>query len=352
MTDGPRAIGVLLVGGSGTRLWPLSSADRPKQFLRLFGDRSLYQKTLGRMRACPLAAVAAVVNERHLRHIEEQSQELGFAAPALVVEPTARDSGPALAAAAAWISSTYGPQTVVVAAPSDHLITDEQDFARQVARAIELARSGWIVTFGIRPTFASSEYGYIARGAKIAGHAGGFAVTKFHEKPARKIAEAYVAHGGYDWNSGILVFLAGVFAEEAERHMPELWAAVRQAVDKGARRDSALRLDAEAFSAARRISIDHALMEKCERVAVIPVTFEWSDVGSWDAVYHALEKDEAGNVVRGDAVLSDSSGTLVIADAVKVAMTGLKDMAVVCSRDGVFVAPRAGAAAVKTLVGA
>jgi mannose-1-phosphate guanylyltransferase/mannose-1-phosphate guanylyltransferase/mannose-6-phosphate isomerase len=332
-------------------LWPISSAARPKQFLRLFGDHSLYQKTLARMRTAPLDALAAVANARHESLILEQTQRLAGAPPFLLLEPAARDSAPALAVAAAWALGAYGSETVLVATPSDHLVADEVAFADAVARGIALAQVGHIVTFGVRPTFAATEYGYIERGEPVEGHSGAFAAARFHEKPLQAVAESYCAQGDHFWNSGIFIFQVGVFAAEASEHMPDIWNAAVQAVARGAREGSVLRLEEEPFAAARKTSIDYALMERSRRIAVMPVDFAWSDVGNWDAVYQALDKDHAGNVICGDAVVADSFGTLVVADEIKAAMSGLRDMAVVCSRDGVFIAPRAQAAGMKALVG-
>lgn len=334
------AVGAILVGGSGSRLWPISSAERPKQFVRLFGTRSLYQKTIARMYATSVSILAACANARHETEMREQAQEIGHATPFLLLEPAPRDSAPALAAVAAWALAAYGPDVVIVATPGDHLIGDETAFAREVERAIGLAGDGYIVTFGIRPTFASAEYGYIERGAPIGGYSGAFAVKRFHEKPSETVAEAYCGQDEFLWNGGVFIFAAGMFAQEAARHMPDIWAAATDAVARGKREQTGLQLEQNAFTLARRISVDYALMELSRRIAVIPVGFGWTDLGSWDAVYRACDKDEAGNVVHGNAILSDSSGTLVIAETGCVVMTGLRDMAVICSREGVFVAPR------------
>jgi mannose-1-phosphate guanylyltransferase/mannose-6-phosphate isomerase len=349
--NAPTAIGVMLVGGSGTRLWPMSSVERPKQFLRLFGRYSLYQQTLARLRASRLAAVAAIGNAAHQAALREEARDLGGAEPVLLLEPVARDSAAAVAAAAAWALAHYGRDSVIVAVPSDHLIPDEAAFAAAVTDAVALASSGWIVTLGVTPTFACTEYGYIERGAPIGQNARAFAAAKFHEKPNQSTAADYIARGDSFWNSGIFVFSAGLFADEAARLMPAVWAAAVQAVGRGVEDRGALKLDESAFAAAPKLSLDYALMEKSRRVALIPVSFAWSDVGNWQAVYQALDKDQAGNAVRGEAVLADSSGTLVIADGVKAALSGLHDMDVVCSADGVFIAPRVQASAVKRLIG-
>jgi mannose-1-phosphate guanylyltransferase / mannose-6-phosphate isomerase len=351
MIDGRRVVALLLLGGSGSRLWPISTAACPKPFLKILGERSLYQMALARLRAAAADEFVVVVNAGLEQLVRDQAAEIGEPAPQLVLEPMPRDSGPALAAGVAALLRRHPADTIVIAAPGDHLIPDETAFADAVSEAARVAGQNLLVTFGIRPTMAAVEYGYIQRGAEIEDQGRAFHVLKFHEKPRQDIAEAYLRHGGYDWNSGIFVFAAGAFAREAERHMPDIWVSALQAVASGRHRTTAIELDQKAFAQARKTSIDYALLEKSDRVAMIPVSFAWSDIGSWDSVYQALEQDAAQNAVSGDAALRDASGTLVLAEQVRVVVVGLQDVVVVASPRGTFVAPRSRASEIKGLVG-
>lgn len=350
MIEGRRVVALLLSGGGGTRLWPVSTSERPKQFLRLFGERSLFQRTVARLNAAAIDDIVVVTNVDHERHIAEQVAEIGSPEATVVLEPMRRDSAPAIAAAVAALLKGNPPDTVAVVLPCDHLIPDEAHFARALGEAVKLARLGYLDTFGIRPTHASTEYGYIQRGAPIDGQTGAFRVAKFHEKPKAELAARYLAEGGYDWNSGIFVFQAGIFREEAARHMPDVWRAAEDAVRNGELSGKRLFLDAQAFGSAPKISIDYALFEKSERVGVVPVSFAWSDVGNWDSVHGALDKDGANNAAVGETTLADASGNLVIGEGTEVVVLGVRDLVVISSPQGTFVAPRSRAAEVKRLV--
>jgi mannose-1-phosphate guanylyltransferase/mannose-6-phosphate isomerase len=350
MIHGRRVVALLPVGGAGSRLWPLSADALPKPFLKLIGPRSLYQMTLARLAAATVDEVVVIANATLDPLVRDQAAEIGKPTPKLLLEPFARDSGPAIAAGTAAVLLEHSTDTIVIATPGDHLIPDPEAFARAAADAIRLASADWIVTFGIRPTSASTEYGYIQRGSALAGSEGAFEVARFREKPRQSLAEAYLHDGSYDWNSGIFVFAAGLFAKEAERHMPKVWAAAVRAVATGERQGGRIVLDAEAFGQADKISLDYALLEKSPRVATIPVSFEWSDIGNWSSVHAALQGDSSGNAVTGDGVLRDVSNTLVVANGVKVVVVGMEDVVVVSSPQGTFVAPRSRAAEIKGLV--
>jgi mannose-1-phosphate guanylyltransferase/mannose-6-phosphate isomerase len=350
MIDGRRVVALLPVGGAGSRLWPLSAAALPKPFLKLVGPHSLYQLTLARLAASAVDEVIVIANATLEALVRDQAAEIGRPLSGLLLEPFPRDSGPAIAAGVAAALQAHPPETIVIAAPGDHLIPDEGAFARAAADAGRVASADWLVTFGIRPTAPSTEYGYIQRGAPLAGPEGAFEVARFREKPEWSVAEAYLRDGGYDWNSGIFVFAAGFFAKEAERQMPELWAAAVRAVADGRRQDGRIALDAEAFGRADKTSLDYALLEKSRRVATIPVSFAWSDIGNWSSIHDALQKDSSGNATTGDVVLRDVSGTLVVADGVKVVVVGMEDAIVVSSPRGTFVTPRSRAAEIKGLV--
>jgi mannose-1-phosphate guanylyltransferase/mannose-6-phosphate isomerase len=350
MIEGRRVVAVLPVGGAGSRLWPLSGDALPKPFLKLIGPRSLYQMTLERLAAAAVDEVIVVANTTLEPLVRGQAAEIGRSPSGLLLEPFIRDSGPAIAAGVAAVLQRHAADTIVIAAPGDHLIADQGAFARTVSDAARVASDDWLVTFGIRATAASTEYGYIQRGRPLAGHDGAFEVARFHEKPRQDLADAYLRDGGYDWNSGIFVFGAGLFAKEAERHMPAVWAAAVQAVTAGQRQAGGTVLDADAFGRADKTSLDHALLEKSRRVATIPVSFVWSDIGNWSSIYDALQKDSSGNAATGDVALRDVSNTLVVADGVKVVVVGMEDTVVVSSPQGTFVAPRSRAAEIKGLV--
>jgi mannose-1-phosphate guanylyltransferase/mannose-6-phosphate isomerase len=350
MIEGRRVVALLPVGGAGSRLWPLSADALPKPFLKLLGPRSLYQMTLARLAAAAVDEVVVIANATLEPLVRDQAAEIGRPLPALLIEPFARDSGPAIAAGVAAVLQAHPADTIVVAAPGDHLIADQDAFARAVADAARVASDAWLVTFGIRPTTASTEYGYIRRGRPLAGYDGSFEVASFCEKPRQNLADAYLRDGGYDWNSGIFVFAAGLFGTEAERHMPGVWAAAIQAVAAGRQQAGNTALDAEAFGQADKTSLDYALLEKSQRVATIPVSFGWSDIGNWSSIHDALQKDSSGNATTGDVVLRDVSNALVVADGAKVVVVGIEDVVVVSSPQGTFVAPRSRAAEIKGLV--
>jgi mannose-1-phosphate guanylyltransferase/mannose-6-phosphate isomerase len=343
-------IALLLLGGAGKRLWPISSEQRPKQFLKLFGDRSLFQLTVERIRAAGVDEIVIITNHAHEEIARRELQDLAPGPVRFVLEPIRRDSGPAIAAGVAHIVGEHGADTGIAVFPADHLIPDVEDFAAMLGRGAKVASAGWITTFGIKPTAPSTEYGYIQRGAAIAAAADAFAVARFHEKPQAQSAEAYLRSGDYDWNSGMFVFSGATFAREAQVHMPDIWDAATLAVERGVKQDRRLELGSEHFGAARKTSIDFALMEKSQRVAVVRADLHWSDIGNWNSIYEAHTKDEHDNVVLGEAKLSDCRRSLVIAEGPPVAVTGLEDMIVVCGPSGSFVAPRALAASVKTLI--
>ena len=346
----PAVVALLLSGGGGTRLWPVSTGTRPKQFLKLFGERSLFQRTVGRLRAAAVEDLMVVTNVDHEQQVREQTTEMSGREPTLVLEPMRRDSAPAIAAGVAALLRSHPPDTVAVVLPCDHLIPDEAHFARALHEGVRLAALGHLVTFGIRPTFASTEFGYIQRGGAIAAHDNAFVVAKFHEKPKSALAEQYLAQGGFDWNSGIFAFGIGTFAAEAERHMPAVWSAAQGAAGGGESTGRRLLLDAAAFAQAPKISIDYALFERSDRVGVVPVDFEWSDVGNWGAVHTALERDAEGNASVGAVTLQDCRGNLVIGEGADVMVLGVSDLVVVASPHGTFVAPRARAAEVKAML--
>jgi len=341
---------VILSGGSGTRLWPLSREGHPKQFLPLLGDRSLLQATALRVAAPERFHAALVIaNQEHRFAIREQLAAAGVAPAAILLEPVARNTGPAVAAAALWLAERDAEACLLVL-PSDHVIGEEAAFLAAVERAGRLAKRGKLVTFGIRPDRPETGYGYVRRGPAIAGEPGCFAVERFVEKPDEARARGFLAEGGYDWNSGMFVFPAGRLLAELERLDPAMLAACRAAV-AGATSDLGfVRLEAAAFAAAPGRSVDHAVMEQAREVAVVACDPGWSDVGAWLALWEVSDKDAHGNAVSGDALVLDSRDTLVRAEHRLVVALGLKDLVVVETPDAVLVAPRDRAQAVKQVV--
>ena len=333
---------MILCGGSGTRLWPASRPYRPKQFVPLVGERSTFQETVLRLVGLEGAHTPVVVaGLGHGAMIEAQLAEIGQAAT-LLLEPEARDSAPAMAAAAAWIAG-QDPQGVAVLLSADHHIPDAEAFRAAIAEASAAARAGAIVTLGVRPTHPSTAFGYTRAGE---GPGAVKPLAAFVEKPDAVTAATYVADGCL-WNSGIFVTLAATLLDELDAHAPQVAASARAAVAEAVPDGPALVL-ADPFRTAPKISIDYAVMEKTRRAAVLPVDFAWSDVGAWDAVWNALPRDAAGNAVTGEALLHGTSGCLVrVSGRRQAAVVGVKDLAVVVEDDAVLVCHLASSQGVK-----
>lgn len=339
---------VILCGGVGARLWPASREGRAKPFVKLFGDRSLFQDTVLRVKDVAGAGPPLVVaGAAHAGQVRRQLAELGLTG-FIIVEPEGRDSAPAIAAAAAWLQS-HDPGAMMLVVASDHHIPDGPAFRAAVTAATAAAAQGAIVTFGVRPTSPATAYGYIEPAGPVDGAPGVHWAARFVEKPDAARAAAYI-QGGLLWNSGNFVFAADGLLAELQRHAPAMLEAVRQGLDQGRREADSLTLG-PSFSLADRTSFDFAVMEKTDRAAVLPVTYAWSDVGSWDAVWAASPADDRGNVVSGPAFVGDSDGCLIRADAgVTVIALGLKDIVVVAEGGSVFVADLSRAAELKPLV--
>ncbi len=328
-------IPVILSGGSGTRLWPLSREAFPKQFLRLAGAGSMLQETWSR--AAPLATAAPIVvaGEEHRFMVAEQLREAGCRDARILLEPAARNTAPAIAAAALE-ASRDGLDPLLLVLPSDHVIADGEGFRKAVAAAQSAADAGKLVTFGIVPTGPETGYGYI----KAASGEGVRGVERFIEKPDPQTAAAYVASGDYFWNSGMFLFRASAFLAELERHQPAMLAACRDALAKARRDEDFVRLDKAAFCASPSDSIDYAVMEKTADAAVLPIDAGWNDVGSWAALWQVAQQDGAGNAHHGDVLAQDCRNTLAWGDGRLVALLGLDDVVVVDTADAVLVAHR------------
>ena len=339
---------VILSGGAGTRLWPLSRELYPKQLLRLVAERTMLQETVARTEGLPgLAPPIVVCNENHRFMVAEQLRELGTAPQAIVLEPQGRNTAPAAAIAALLVSGGADADPVLLVLPADHVITDVPAFQAAVAVGRVAAESGSLVTFGVVPDRTETGYGYIRRGA---GPGPAFSVAKFVEKPDSATARGYVESGEYYWNSGMFMFRASAYLAELGRYAPAMLAACRAALAAAGRDLDFLRLPAQEFASCPSDSIDYAVMERTDRAVVVPLAAGWSDVGSWAALADALPRDAEGNVTAGDVLTEDSSGCYLHSTSRLVAAVGLRDHVVVETKDAVLVAPRDRVQDVKELV--
>ena len=345
----PRIVPVILSGGSGTRLWPVSRESFPKQLWPLISDRSMLQETALRARGPDFAPPVVVCNEEHRFLIAEQLREAGIAGARIMLEPVGRNSAPAIAAAALLVAET-DPDAVLWMMAADAAIGDVPALHRALDQAALAARAGHVVTFGARPTAPETGYGYIEAGAALPGLPGVHALARFVEKPDAEAAAAMLASGQYLWNSGMFVFTASTLLAELAAHAPAVLDAVGKAVAARKTDLDFIRLDPEAFAACPSISLDYAVAERTAHAAVVPAELGWSDVGSWTALWELGAKDAAGNVVLGDAVLAGAENCYVRSDGMLVAVVGLKDAVVVVTKDAVLAADRAHAQAVKPLV--
>jgi mannose-1-phosphate guanylyltransferase/mannose-6-phosphate isomerase len=339
---------VVLSGGSGTRLWPLSRTALPKQLLRLRGERTMIQDTVLRAQLPGAAAPVLICNDGHRFLVAEQMQEIAVKPSAIVLEPVARNTAPA-AAVAALVTAEQDKEGVVLLLPSDHFVDDLAGFHRAALAGAEAARDGRLVTFGITPTRAETGYGYIKRhGAALAN--GAYDVEAFVEKPDAEKAQTYLASGDYCWNSGMFAFRADVFLEELAKLQPAILSAAKAAVAAAQRDLDFIRLDHDAFAKAPNISIDYAVMEKTSHAAVVPCEIGWSDVGSWSALWDVSAQDADGNVLIGDVVAENSTGCFVRAERRLTALVGARDLAIIVTDDAVLVADKTRSQDVKLIV--
>ena len=341
-------IPVIMCGGAGTRLWPVSRESMPKQFVPLVEDRSTFQQVLGRIGDNALFDRPIVITNSEFRFIvAEQMRECAIAGD-IVLEPMRRDSAMAVAVAAV-LAGARDPAATVIVLAADHVVRDPNAFASACREAAPAAAEGQIVTFGIKPTFPATNYGYVQQGAKLDGGSA-FAADRFVEKPDAATADRYIADG-YLWNSGNFLFRADMMLDEIARFEPDIAAAAKAAVGGMSKDLDFLRLPAEAFREAPKKSIDYAVMERTERAAVVPLDCGWSDIGSWGAIWDALGHDADGNAATGSAVFLDSRNNLAHSDeAILTALVGVDDLVVVTTPDAVLVASRNKAEQVKDLV--
>ena len=340
---------VILSGGSGSRLWPLSRSLFPKQLLALAGERSLIQDTVLRTESAGFAQPLIICNTEHRFLIAEQLRETNVSPQAIVLEPVGRNTAPAAAIAALMIAEK-DPDGLLLLMPADHIVRNRTAFLEAVSRAAKCAQQDRLVTFGITPDSPETGYGYIRRGQALKGLEGGFQVERFVEKPNAATAADYVASGAYDWNSGLFLFKASLLLAELARLEPELLAQCREALAKGAKDLDFFRLDQASFAKAKAISIDYAVMERTDKAAVVPVEMGWSDIGSWEALWATASRDEAGNVTRGDVLHHGVRNSYLRSEGPLVAAVGVDDIVVVATQDAVLVSHKSASQDVKRIV--
>lgn len=327
-------IPVILSGGAGTRLWPLSWGDHPKQFLPLVTDNTMIQETLLRLKGLEIASPIVSCGEAHRFLVAEQLNKIGIK-PQIILEPMAKNTAPAIAAACCQALKT-DKDAVVVVLPSDHVIKNKDVFAKAVMTAAKNAEKGSLVTFGIVPTFAATGYGYV----KASGNEsdGAYTLEKFVEKPCLEKAEEYIASGDYAWNSGMFVFKASTFLEELKVHSPDMARLSIESFEKAEVDKDFIRLNKESFSQIKGDSIDYAVMEKTTKGKIVKLDAGWDDVGSWSALYEISAKDENKNFVKGDVIALDTKSSYIRSSGRTVATIGLENVVVIDSEEGVLVA--------------
>lgn len=351
-------VATILSGGAGTRLWPVSREAHPKPFMKLPDGQSLLQKTY--LRAAGLAGlgeILTVTNQELYFGTKEDYKQVRPAGAtfreSFLLEPFGRNTAPAIVLAALKVAAEHGLQATMLVLPADHIVNQQAEFAAAVEKAGRWAREGYLVTFGVVPTAPETGFGYIERG-NVLGDGTACEVVRFVEKPSSALAQEYLASGRYLWNAGMFCFTAGAFLDQLKVHAPGLLEAASRCWEKTAQRagadgDSAA-IDAESFRQAPDISIDYALMEKSSAIVIVPATFDWDDVGSWNSVGKLAGKDAAGNVVVGDAVLVDTENAYIQSDGRVVAAVGVRNLLVIDTPDALLVADRHHAQEVKQAV--
>lgn len=334
---------VIMAGGSGTRLWPLSRALYPKQFLPLTGVGTMLQETLSRLASLKTAQPITLCNEDHRFLVAEQLREIDQAGT-IVLEPAGRNTAPAVALAA---NLALGDDPLLLVLAADHIIADKDGFTEAIEKAVPLAESGKLVTFGIVPQTAHTGYGYIQAGEDV-GDAQ--KVVQFVEKPSVERAENYLASGDYVWNSGMFLFKASRYLQELEKYRPDIASACRKATEDPDVDQDFVRVNSEAFLSCPEESIDYAVMEKTSEAVVLSLDVGWNDIGSWSALWEVGEKDGDGNCVRGNVLTHDTDDSLIFGEERLIATVGLKDVVVVDTKDALMVAAKDRVQDVKAIV--
>jgi mannose-1-phosphate guanylyltransferase / mannose-6-phosphate isomerase len=341
---------VILSGGAGTRLWPLSRAAYPKQLLPLVSQRTLLQETAARnLSDVGFSSPLLICNAEHRFLVDEQLREIGVEPQAILLEPLARNTGPAIAAAALWLLAR-DPDALMLVQPSDHVIADSAAFHRAVMQGLAAAQAGRLVTFGVKPDRPDTGYGYIQGGDVLPEAAGVLTVSRFVEKPDLATAQRFLQSGAFYWNSGIFLLGARTYLDELGRINPAMLSACERAVQAGREDLAFFRLDEGSFGEAPALSIDHAVMEHTARAAVVPVDMAWSDVGSWHALRDIGVADSDGNVLHGDVFAERVSNSYIRSEGRLVATIGLDNVIVVATEDAVLVADADAAAEVSGVV--
>ncbi|MGI9362247.1 MAG: mannose-1-phosphate guanylyltransferase/mannose-6-phosphate isomerase [Parasphingorhabdus sp.] len=339
---------VILSGGSGTRLWPVSTVQRPKQYLNLTGPLSMFQMTLERCQEPDLFGPPIIVGgARHAALANAQMEEVETIAAGLILEPCARNTAPAIALAAL---ACEDPKRVMLVMPSDHVIKDVPTFQEAVRQSLPLAEAQWLVTFGIAPSGPETGYGYIQQGEAIAGSSNCFATQRFVEKPDRANAEKMLGDGGYHWNAGIFLFRADSYLQALGRYAPDMLEAAQNAMAQAKISGREIIPDEASFSRAPSDSIDYAVMEKADKVAVTPVSPGWSDVGSWDSLFEISTPDDQRNVISGDVLAIDATDNLIHADGLEISALGISDLIIIANGNKVMIMPRDKSQNVKKIV--
>ena len=340
-------IPVILSGGAGTRLWPLSRQLFPKQFLPLCGEPSLFQQTLSRLDNLDMQAPVIICNDEHRFIVAEQLRALNIANADIILEPVARNTAPAIAVAA-FHALQKDKHAMLLVLAADHVINDVEAFHTAISKADVLASDGKLVTFGIVPDKAETGYGYIKRGNRLGS--GGYEVDCFVEKPDLQTAESYLLSGDYLWNSGMFLFKAQRYLDELKTYHPDMYSLCESAVETMASSIDFMRLPAEVFSQCACESIDYAVMEKTQHAAVVPLHTQWSDVGSWSALWHIRDKDEAGNVIVGDVIVHDVNNSYCHASSKLVTAVGVDNLVIVETPDAIMVSSKDRVQDVKLIV--
>ena len=339
---------IIMAGGSGSRLWPLSRQLRPKQFLDLLGSESLLQQTLARLDGLNVTDPVVISNEEHRFLAAEQLRAAGIQNASLLLEPEGRNTAPAIALGALQaLKSGEASDTLLLVLAADHVIQDVDAFQEAVIGAIALAREGRLVTFGIVPTRAETGYGYIQKGSALGA---GFEVACFVEKPNKEVATGYFESGNYLWNSGMFLMRADRYLEALRTHAPDILVACEKAMEGASNDLDFVRVDKASFAVCPNDSIDYAVMEKDKQVAVVPLQAGWSDIGSWSALWDVSPKDAQGNVTKGDVITTESRDSLIYSTHRLVAGVGIEDLMVIETKDAVLVARKDMDQSVKKIV--